>query len=577
MTQTEHRNVVARTASKPQVDLAYPSLTEEALGQLKLAWRLAHERDDWTKGGRISDGFDRWSGYPYMAKFTYDLTYAVRMLAKMAQATPAWREVYVDAGDRFASRMTQFAGWYDWVEQKGLDPNRASYPYLYYRHTMPPGMAGVYNAPGYAGNGLQTYMPGLLQSLVIAPADPNPVHPYFYPHSPAASGRVYDPDPVYANGSSNMMYRGYFLEQLAHLRRISGDLKYDAPLDLVYDDKIRYQYSAEQIAAGLAEQLRAPMDANGSSLRFGIDCEVGKVFPACVSVGGLGMLLYDQVHGTDFVGAYEEWLDFAKDAFIAGDPDEDGYFRWQTIYYDRDINYPMNRPETQFPLFAAIVAHQVSVFDRPWAERVYEGVLRYHGRQEADGSLRIVLPKEIVGPADIHDLWATVACLACAHEFGDDERVGQFMSWMDQRYQPTYENGEFYWWFGVDEAWPRGIPNHWAALSLIGGPGDFARMYRDGDMRRFDEPTVTGIDYPAVTVRQAYWDRDRSILSVGTCRGSDDIPAGSPTAFQISQLSSLDCEITCDGEAFADWSPGSSGEITIRTTVDDHLFLVRCR
>ena len=102
-----------------------------------------------------------------------------------------------------------------------------------------------------------------------------------------------------------MMYRGYFLEQLAHLRRISGDAKYDQPFDLVYDDDICYRYSAEQIAAGLCEQFRAPMDANGSSLRPGIDCEVGKVFPICVTVGGLAMLLYDQLHGTDYTSGYE--------------------------------------------------------------------------------------------------------------------------------------------------------------------------------------------------------------------------------------------------------------------------------
>lgn len=37
MTQTKERTVVARTTSVPEVDLGYPSLTEEALGQLKLA------------------------------------------------------------------------------------------------------------------------------------------------------------------------------------------------------------------------------------------------------------------------------------------------------------------------------------------------------------------------------------------------------------------------------------------------------------------------------------------------------------------------------------------------------------
>jgi len=55
MTQAEQRTVVLRAASKPRVEPAYPSLSEEALGQLKMAWRLAHVEDDWTKGGTVPD------------------------------------------------------------------------------------------------------------------------------------------------------------------------------------------------------------------------------------------------------------------------------------------------------------------------------------------------------------------------------------------------------------------------------------------------------------------------------------------------------------------------------------------
>jgi hypothetical protein len=48
MTQTKKRTAVARTTSGPHVDSIYLSLTEEALGQLKLSWRLSNEADDWT-------------------------------------------------------------------------------------------------------------------------------------------------------------------------------------------------------------------------------------------------------------------------------------------------------------------------------------------------------------------------------------------------------------------------------------------------------------------------------------------------------------------------------------------------
>ena len=576
MTQAEQRTVVPRAVPKPRVEPAYPSLSEEALGQLKMAWRLAHVDDDWSKGGTVSDAWDRWTMWPYMAKFTYDLTYAVRMLGMMAQQTPAWREVYGEAGDLFNQRMTQYVAWYDWVEQKGLDPNRASYPYFYYRHTMPPGMAGVYNAPGYCGNGLSTAMDGLLQSVVVAPVTPNPGHPYVHQHSPGV-GRTYDPDPVYAGGASNMMYRGYFLEQIGHMRQITGDPKYDQPYHLVYDDEIQYHYTAEQIAAGMAGDFMKPMDSNGSLMRMGIDCEVGKTFPICISVGGLGMLMHDKAHGTDYVSAYEDWLKFATENWLSGDPDENGYFRSHTVYYDRDINYPLNRPENQFAAFWTSVAVQISLFDQPYSERLYESAIRYFGRKGPDGSLRLVVPPEIAGPLDLHDLWGTAAALVYAHEFGDSEREEQILAWYEQQYEPTYDDGEFYWQFGVHEPWPRQIPNHWSALALIGGPGAFARMYQETDTKRFTEPTVVGIDYPTVSVRQAFYDREANLLSVGICRGSNAAAVSSPTTFRVSKLASTDCDVTCDGELFTDWSSNGAGEIVIRTTVDDHHFLVRCR
>ena len=67
------------------------------------------------------------------------------------------------------------------------------------------------------------------------------------------------------------------------------------------------------------------------------------------------------------------------------------------------------------------------------------------------------------------------------------------------------------------------------------------------------------------------------MLSVGIYRGSGATVVGLSTTFRVTQLAGTDSEVTLDGEAFSDWSDGDAGEITIRTTVDDHHFLVRCR
>lgn len=558
---------------EPGVIPGYPSLGTEALGALKLAWRLAHIEDDWTKGGRVSDAWDRWTYWPYMAKFTYDLTYTIRMLAKFSQEAPAWREVFAEAADLLNARMYQYVAWYDWVEQPGLDPNRASYPYFYYKHTMPPGVAGVYNAPGYCGNGLATHMDGFLQSLALAPVTPRPEHPYVHQHSPGV-GRKYNPDPVYANGSSNMMYKGYLLEQLGHCRVISGDPKYDEPRELVYDDTIRYRYSAEQIASLMCEQHRAAGDEQGTSMRFGIDCEVGKAFPICISVGGLGLLLHDRLNGTQYADAYREWLDFGKTTWIAGGTNPDEPYEWCPPYYDRDLNYAMNLPEHQLAAFWTSVAFQVSPFDRPFAERLYESAIHRYGRVEPDGGLHILLGPALVGDAILDDIWGNVATMACAHEFGDTERLEQMRTYFAGRYEPTHHDGEFYYQWGVREPWPRGIPNHWTALTYAGGPGSAYTMYQQPNVRKFDQPTLCGVDYPNLTVRQAFYDEAKGVLAVGITPGHDAAPTGSSTTIRVCKLTGSSPTVQQDGEPCSSWKNVGPGEIEITTTVGDHSFLI---
>ena len=71
----------------------YPRLSREGLGALKFNWRKANVKDDWTKGGSLSHAWDRVTGWPYWKKPSYDLDYGMRVLAKIAQEVPAWREV----------------------------------------------------------------------------------------------------------------------------------------------------------------------------------------------------------------------------------------------------------------------------------------------------------------------------------------------------------------------------------------------------------------------------------------------------------------------------------------------------
>ncbi len=549
----------------------YVSLSKEARGALKFLWRKAHVNDDWTKGGKVSEAFDRSTWWPYVAKPTYDLCYGTRVLAKIAYQVPAWREVISGAIEKFANRFPQYVAWWDWVDQKGLNPNCGKYPYFFYKHLIPPGYAGVYNSPGYAGNGLKTAADEILPSLFVAARrKPRETYPYYPQHSPAV-GREYNPDPVYANGSSNMMFRGYFSEVLMHARIVSGDERYEQPYELVYDEKIRYTYDVKQIVEGLHDQHLGGVDENGSPLFYGIACEVGKMFPVCVSVGGLGTHLYDKVHGTNYRAGYDFWLEWARKN-VTG-PNPEGDYEYCIPYYDRDLRYAMTRPEQQMGGFWIFTALQLSPIDYKWARKIYGSFLKRFGVWEQDGSFHVNYPYEVTEPMTCDDRISSAGALAFAQEFNDTEHLEGLKRWFETQYAPMYKDGEFYYTFGIEESWPRGIPNEWALLSHIGGPGSWRRMYQDINLKKFEQPAVVGVDYPTVTVSQAYYDEELGALIFSMAPGTDE-RIGSETTFKVTNLDGGEREILADGEPYNDWKMVGDGEIEVQTTVAPHAFVI---
>jgi Linalool dehydratase/isomerase len=552
----------------------YPRLSREGLGALKFNWRKANVKDDWTKGGSLSDAWDRVTGWPYWKKPSYDLDYGMRVLAKIAQEIPAWREVVGESAGLLVSRMPQYAAWFDWVEEVGHDPNQRHYSYLQYRSLIPPGFAGVYNSPGYIGNGLNTHLDQIEASLMLATRrTPRAEHPYYPQHSPAV-GRRFDPDPIYANGSSNMMYKGYFAHQLMLGYVMTGNDKFLEPQHLVYDDEIQYDYSVTDIVRIMCEQHLGDVDENGSPLLPGIDCEVGKMFPVCVSVGGLAAHLHDEVFGTRYRQGYDRWLGWAKDNIAGGNTEPDGGFAWCAPYYDRDIPYCMSEPYQQLGPFFIGPAMQLLPVEPAFATRIYEGMIKNFGRVDDDG-LHIVWPPAVVGTDDRIDPASTSGALTYAREIGDVERAEALEQWMNTHGGATYDNGEFYFTYGLEEEWPRGIPNAWATLGYIGGAGSLRRTYNELNLEKFSQPTLEGVDYPGVNVSQASYDAAKDALIVTISPGSARV--GSITTFRVTHYpyGERGHQVLMDGKEHDDWSDAGPGEIVVRATVDDHTLVIR--
>jgi hypothetical protein len=551
----------------------FPSLSQEAAGLLKMVWRLSEIEDDWTKGGAIDSAWDRWTYWPYMAKVTYNLTFAIRMLGKIAQEIPAWREVCASAADKISARMNTYPSVYDWVEQKGLDPNRDKYPYFYYAHTMPPGTGGWYNAPGYAGNGLAVSMDGFFQAIMLAPVTPNPVHPYTHRHSPAV-GREYDADPITAHGTSNIMFKGYYMDQLAVGLEISGDkARWEGPQHIVYDENLSWDYTAQQIADILDTQFQTPMDSGGSFMMHGLDCEVGKVFPLCVGVAGLGHRLWDAQHGTETQVGYQKWLEFAKTWVFGGNDSPEEPYTWGTVYYDRDLNVQTNLPQHDMPCFWTTVAYNTLPYETAWSEKILKDCIAQFGKWE-NGALRLCHSTHLSGPMTLDDQWGQAFAMATAYELGDMETYDALKAYVDRAWQPIHADGEFGYHFNLGEAWPRGIINHILGFSSAGGPGSTRRLYNEPNAKKFTQPTLSGVDYPNLTVRQAFYDEARKQLAIAIAPGQDASPMGSPTRLTISNLGGSDTRVAIDGVESDDFTRIDADTIVINTSVGEHTFLI---
>jgi hypothetical protein len=121
--------------------------------------------------------------------------------------------------------------------------------------------------------------------------------------------------------------------------------------------------------------------------------------------------------------------------------------------------------------------------------------------------------------------------------------------------------------FGLDEPWPRGWPNDWLLMSVVGGPGSWYRLYNEPNLKKFHQPTVHGVDYPTVDVGQAYYDEGLGALMVAIFPGN--------TTFKVTNLTGTERKVSQDGVPFGGLKAVGDGEIEVTTTVDRHAFVIR--
>lgn len=103
----------------------------------------------------------------------------------------------------------------------------------------------------------------------------------------------------------------------------------------------------------------------------------------------------------------------------------------------------------------------------------------------------------------------------------------------DTHYHPTWERqvGEFTWQFEQDEPYPRGQHNGAMAAAEAMSEGAWRRLATVGPGDRFDESTVTGVDFANVIVTRANWDPTAESLHVSLA-GLPGV-SGRSTSFEV--------------------------------------------
>jgi hypothetical protein len=457
---------------------AVDGLSDRSIGWLRYLHRKATTEDSWDRTGVPHEHWDNRSDAPMLSWRRFDLIDSTYAVALMADRTPAWREVYARILDELVFRHT---GWWaaeDWLTQIGHDPEREHYP-DFYRLLIPADRWGRYDVPGWTANG--TWPWGLQR------------------------------DPIGADG--NLFFKGFFLVMLGMHLRTTGDPKWNAPFEMIRDGDDTFTWCHSRIAQHLADQWR--------ERPLGCHCENTKIWPLCLSAAGLGLRLHDSLKQTSHHEVFERWWErTAAPSYFAFD--DDGRPADQvTFYYDPIIDHHHRLPISIAGLYPAYyLAPQRPVE----ARSLFDAALAQAG-VSASGEPSVLGPR------------VTAIAIHLAVEWGITDLAAALRAAADQQYEPTWDRarGEFTWGFQLGEPHPRGQYNGAMAAAEAMHEGAWSRLATTLPGDRFDEPTVEGVPFPAVAVREARWDPEAQELRLALVP-RDERVAATPVSLRITNL-----------------------------------------
>jgi hypothetical protein len=224
------------------------------------------------------------------------------------------------------------------------------------------------------------------------------------------------------------------------------------------------------------------------------------------------------LHGSDHHGAFDAWWEHARENYMSWQGDKPVGF---DLYYDPVIDEHHGHGPGGLALPAWYLAPQRRAVARAGWElsAALSGAL-------ADGT--------IIG---LDDPMNAVALLQLAGEFADDGVRERIWNAAEEFLEPAWdrESGEFTLGFGLDEPHPRGQLNARAMAARACTAGAWARIFNEPNLRKFEEPTIVGVDFPSVALREARWDSDRGELFVSAV-AANEARSGEVTRFRVTNV-----------------------------------------
>lgn len=497
-------------------------LNDRSLGWLRFMWDKATTEDDWSDQGEPHPWWDRYSEPPMCAFPRFDLAEMGYVLPMMLEATPAWREGYTRVLDELARRYVTFWGGIDWNTLIGHDPNADRYPPEWLM-VIPEHLRGRYAPPGWTGNGVEPW--GL------------------------------QPDPVGSDG--NLFYRGWLNLLLSMRLYVSGSPRQDTPFEVTGYQNRQFTWTHSRIAHFIAAQLKARPQ--------GAHCENTKIWPFCMSAAGLGLKLYDQMLGTSVNEPFLDWIAFAKKHYMGRD--RQGRIDWVALYYDPIENTTMTFPGPLNAYSALCLLHYIYPQDPQLGIDLYETSMHQLGWSN---------PKvPVVELAD--DPQMLSIALWMARELDDTPTRERLHEVCENRYQPRFfgdGNSHFAFWLDRGEKWPRGQINATLMMNECAAPGAWSRVFTSPNTTMHDEPTLHGVDYPAIGIRRTHNDIQRRTLEIDTFAATPS-RRRTPTSFTVDNLPHpAAVSLRVDGRECDTWRRIQPGAVGIDLDVDSHRIVL---